>query len=266
MELETARALIALNTAFYRKNAQGFAATRSNPWPGWERVASLLKDSLEPGRAASILDLACGTMRFERFLAHALPDRHLSFYAVDNCATLATEDEPPVHTTFYDTDILGTLAERPPKAPEIASPNALDALPPCDLSCCFGFMHHVPGLELRAHVMRFLAEHTRPGGLVALSFWQFMNDERLARKASQAEQAAREHPENLEFAVNALEEGDHLLGWQESGSFRYCHHFTEEEIDRLVAMLPDGMVRELARYSDDGKSRELNRYVVLKRL
>lgn len=266
MELETARTLIALNTAFYRKNAQGFAATRSNPWPGWKRVVSLLKDSLEPGRAASILDLACGTMRFERFLAQALPDRRLSFYAVDNCAALATGDELPAHTTFYDADILGTLAGRLPNAREAASPSALDALPSCDLSCCFGFMHHVPGSELRTSVMRLLVEHTRPGGLIALSFWQFMNDEKLARKASQAEQAIREHPESLKLAVNALEEGDHLLGWQESGSFRYCHHFTEDEIDRLVAMLPTGAVRELSRYSNDGKSRKLNRYVVLQRL
>ncbi len=266
MELQTIRALIALNTAFYRKNAQGFAATRSNPWPGWERIASLLNDSLAAGRAASILDLACGTMRFERFLTHALPDRRLSFYAVDNCLALATGDEPPAQTTFYDVDILGTLAGSAPKAPGAATPNALDALPSCDFSCCFGFMHHVPGWELRASVMRFLVEHTRPGGLIALSFWQFMNDERLAHKASQAEQAAREHPENLTFAVDALEEGDHLLGWQETGTFRYCHHFTEEEIDALVAMLPVGMSRELARYSNDGKGRKLNRYVVLQRL
>ena len=70
----------------------------------------------------------------------------------------------------------------------------------------------------------------------------------------------------LESAVlDALEPGDHLLGWQDGTSLRYCHHFEEREIDQLIEALPAGTVRPFERYSADGRAGNLNRYVLLRR-
>lgn len=108
--------------------------------------------------------------------------------------------------------------------------SALRDIPPCDLCVSFGFLHHVPTFEARAAALRFLLSAARPGGIVAVSLWRFMDDAGLAEKAHAT------HAEALdELDLPLLDEGDYLLGWQgRSGAWRYCHHFDDAEIDALV--------------------------------
>ena len=136
-------------------------------------------------------------------------------------------------------------------------------IPKCDLAVCFGFMHHVPGFDMRASVLDAIVERTALGGVAIVSFWQFMRDERLARKALVADSAAREAAPSGTFP---LDENDHFLGWQSDPSpLRYCHHFDESEIDELVASVGTRAC-EVARYSADGGSGTLNRYLMLERV
>lgn len=263
------QALIALNTAFYREQAESFSSTRETPWPGWRRLIPFLRADMPEAEAAthapamSVLDVACGNLRFERFLTQELPAVRFRFHAIDNCSELAGGTRELPGLAFHELDILQQLLAQDEAA---VQPAPLDALPRCDLVGCFGFMHHVPSFGLRARLLRLLVERARPGGLIAVSFWQFMHDARLARKAVDAEQAARAHPELLAFNLRELDPGDHLLGWQDIEALRYCHHFEDEEIDRLIAALPAGTAREVCRYSADGRSGDLNRYVILQRL
>lgn len=264
MDTSVARQLIDLNTRFYRANAASFSATREAPWDGWRHIAvhaAACVDALAPGKPLKVLDLACGNMRLERFLATELPRAPFEFHAVDNCGELAAGLPLPAGVIYHDVDILEALL----RAPEmLKNPwgNFTDA---CALTCCFGFMHHVPSLELRVAVLRELVRRTAPGGIIAVSFWQFMHDERLALKAHGAEEAARERGLLAPAVLEAFEPGDHLLGWQDGTSLRYCHHFEEREIDRLIAALPAGTVRAFERYSADGRAGNLNRYVLLRR-
>ena len=136
----------------------------------------------------------------------------------------------------------------------------LAGIPACDLSCCFGFMHHVPSEDLRLAVIRALIASTAPGGTVVLSFWRFMDDERLAAKARAATERAR-----ATETAPALDGNDYLLGWQgDASALRYCHHFTEDEISALARGVAD-CAQEVERFSADGKSGALNRYLVLTR-
>ena len=84
----------------------------------------------------------------------------------------------PASVCFHRLDILSAALSRGTDALERLG------LAPCDGGCCFGFMHHVPGFRLRADIVRCLLGALRPGGIAALSFWQFMDDERLAAKAA----------------------------------------------------------------------------------
>ena len=246
MDMQEARRLSDITREFYRTVHASFSATRQSSWAGWERVAdvafpgdsgerasdSRLDDTTGCDRPFDVLDLACGNLRFERFLASRVPGARM--WAADICDELAevalADDLPEVHYQHVD------LA---------SDPDAVDA-PTCDLCVSFGFMHHLPTAEQRMAVLRTLVEHTRAGGFVAVSFWQFAHDERLRAKATPLE-----------------EPGDYLMGWQhEQGVHRYCHSFEEDEIDALVASLPAG-VREVERFSADGKSGNLNRYVIL---
>ena len=257
MDTTTAQALIALNNRFYRDNAASFSATRSAPWEGWKRLGSILREHGWVGATAPqtrlVFDMASGNLRFEHFLSTAFPSIDFEFHAVDNCAALAEHGQNDrIACRFRQCDILDTLVSSNAKIPEC---------PLCDLSVSFGFMHHVPSTGLRHRVLEALIERTRVSGLIALSFWQFMNDERLAAKAFRADRAL-----GMDFDISQLEPNDHFLGWQSDPSpLRYCHHFDECEIDELVASVGT-KVREVARYSSDGASGTLNRYLVLERL
>lgn len=57
---------------------------------------------------------------------------------------------------------------------------------------------------------------------------------------------------------------DYLLGWQDTqGLYRYCHHFDEPEIERLLAAVADS-AELVSRFEADGKTGNLNEYVVLR--
>lgn len=234
MDITQAQELNELNASFYRRVEASFSATRQHPWKGWERVRDhaihLLPHNLH------VLDLACGNLRFEKYLAPEFDSLHT--WAVDNCDELVHETSLP-NISFQHLDIIQTMLDGKELAAQIDAPL-------CDLAACFGFMHHVALPEHRQQVLRALVSHTRPGGIVAVSFWQFSRDLRILGKAEPLE-----------------DEGDYLLGWQnQSDAHRYCHNFSDGEIDALVASAaPQAYL--LDRFSADGKNDDLNCYVVL---
>jgi SAM-dependent methyltransferase len=296
-----------------------------------EAIPSLSREpqalSREP-QASSVLDLACGNLRFEAFLANALPKSDIVFYAVDSCDSLAS----PLHAGHCPSDVrmkdkthqvdsaypllhasldrandvrkkthrvdasssellLGhqqqgasNCEERnaqpvPRPVPSFTLPpvryqsldvmgtllrganlsDSLDA-PFCDLSVCFGFMHHVPQVRHREEVLEALIKHTRPGGFVVMSFWQFMENKAMAAKAQESHQAALACLPYL--GLRALDKGDYLLGWKGiPGEFRYCHSFSETEIDCLLESV-GGTASLVSRFASDGRSGALNTYLI----
>lgn len=268
MDDTLARQLAALTRQFYARTAPSFSATRQQPWDGWEQLWGRIAPLAEPhdlGRPLRVLDVGCGNLRFERFLAqHA--EGPVEAWGVDNCPALMAEGAAHAAAErgaagrlaahLVELDLAGALLDG-------AAPDALAArfgAPPADLAVAFGFLHHVPSAEARARLLRALVQAVRPGGLVAVSLWQFADDERLGPKAEQATTRARKL-----LGLPALPPGDYLLGWQDDPSiFRYCHSFAEAEVDGLArAATPEA--REVARFPADGKSGKLNRYLVLRR-
>ncbi len=273
MDNATAQNLIDLNTRFYAEHAASFSATRSAPWEGWRHVADIARDRFgDTPVSLRVFDLACGNLRFERFLAEQLPHASLHVTAIDNCPALAVGTDQLARVDYRSLDILTSLLAKSDHGSDgaIADPrtSALDTAFPhanCDLAVCFGFMHHVPGAELRRAVLSRLIDGVRPGGIVVVSFWQFMNDERIARKAARSLDLALAQPPFAGFASSSLEEGDHLLGWQaDDAAFRYCHHFSTTEIDQLAASVSP-LAAPIDTFSADGSNHSLNRYLVLQR-
>ena len=307
MTCATVRALCQLNTEFYKRNAASFSQTRTAPWEGWRRcmAACGFDDSDEAAlgqpenaqTADSVLDIACGNLRFEAFLANAYPHIDWSFFAVDNCEPLVASGQEDIAKKVHFTceDIVSNLLEGLPAA-EPANIPALAAATPFDLVVSFGFLHHIPSFDLRRQFLLEALSQVKPGGYLVVSFWQFLNDpakrakieqthaEALAFFASGAEARANDRDAldrgvgssssdnpNLSclkppaFFAGSLEPNDYFLGWKnEPGNYRYCHHFSNEEIDRIIAALaPHATVVES--FSADGKPGNLNRYVVFKR-
>lgn len=284
MDTKTAEILCKTTADFYRAQAASFSATRTAPWHGWVRCVDAMTKALGvAGRgvssdacaqfsavegsgcegavltgcaAFSVFDLACGNLRFERFLEETLPDTSLRIYAVDSCDELVVSaDGPSAPVTYESADIVGGLIEGLPLS-------CLHHAPQGDAAVSFGFLHHVPGEELRVRVLEGLIDAVRPGGCVAVSFWQFMNNPALAAKAEVTHAQACKA---LDIAPDALDEGDYLLGWKNvEGAWRYCHHFSDEEVGRLVAAISD-RARVIDSFEADGRTGAMNRYVVLQK-
>lgn len=206
--------------------------------------------------AARVLDVACGNLRFERYLLEEYPQISWEFTAVDGCAELVAAgvgdrgmDEA---TNIAIEDIADALLRG--QAPAAASPLHFD------LSVCFGFMHHLPTKGLREELLRSLVGATASRGLIALSLWRFAEEPGLERKARISTAEACNS-----LAVN-LDPGDYLLGWDgEEGSWRYCHSFSEEEISE-IGDFDREHIRLVDRFLSDGRGGELNAYLVFERL
>lgn len=266
MDDALARRLMTLTSQFYDHVAPSFSATRQHPWEGWARLwdeAAPLLAPCAPDRPLRAIDVGCGNLRFERFLEAKAPGAWEA-WCVDGCRALMGEGAASLVGTMggalpaalHELDVVEALLDGMGAAELACSFGA----PPADLAVAFGFLHHVPSAEARARLLRALVQAVRPGGLVAVSLWQFADDERLGPKAEQATTRARKL-----LGLPALPPGDYLLGWQDDPSiFRYCHSFAEVEVDGLArAATPEA--REVARFPADGKSGKLNRYLVLQR-
>ena len=180
MDFKTAHTLNALTSDFYGRCAASFAQTRTRPWRGWERCINAIPDALAKPEL-SILDLGCGTLRFEDFL-QANTRARLNIYAVDACPQLLGKDHD-VH--FIDMDIVSRLWDGTLRS-------CLRDVPECDMSCAFGLMHHIPGTQARQALLDAMVEKTKSQGYTIVSFWQFERDARLARKARETTQYALE--------------------------------------------------------------------------
>lgn len=313
------RKLNDLTSDFYAREAASFSATRQAPWHGWERVWKLITahdavqnpfpshaarvpddDTGDSGAPLTILDLGCGNLRFERFLAERT-NAPLRVTALDNCPDLASPEIGALSAAFphslrsssaasktKEEDASGQGANPPEKT--IVDLRALDIVESLldgtfadrlprnshDLAVAFGLMHHLPTFALRARVLEGLLGSLRPGGFAVVSFWQFLNDPRLAAKAATVTAEGR-----AAHRLPTFHENDFLLGWQHAeGVYRFCHHTPEDEIDALLAAIREPSApstsgrtppaplpfREIARFSADGKQENLNRYLILQRL
>ena len=244
MDRETVKILSELNGRFYAQNAKSFSQTRERPWTGWERVAERLSELAGVRGALKLLDVACGNMRFEKYLAQeGVPISEE--VAVDSCPELFDEE---IQSQFVNCDIVDALLSG-------RNLRGMCGFGPFDVVVCFGFMHHVPSFELRKQLLYELSSCVDSGGLVIISFWQFMNDARIAAKARPCASELEGH----------FEANDYLLGWQDSpDAVRFCHHFDDEEISALLATLPEE-TSVMERYCSDGRSIPLNAYIILQR-
>ncbi len=198
MDTKTAEILRTINNSFYQSVYPSFSNTRTHPWPGWAACLPFIEKSIQPsGQLVSVFDLACGNLRFEEYLAAAFPEQAIAFYAVDDCEGIVSGLSCAKSQDLEKTQVLSDQASTDvswnmkPNSCSVQFQN-LDVLkilhqglslsdrlsaPLCDLSVSFGFLHHVPMSEHREEVIRSLIRQTRSGGLVIVTFWQFVKNE-----------------------------------------------------------------------------------------
>lgn len=252
MDSRTRMQLRALNRRFYEKHALGFDASRDHAWPGWERLELRMpRDASAPMR---VLDVGCGNARFARTLHERLGDRFRYTGVDENAALLERARDALADMTSVDAQLIRA---------DVLDRVAGDTLPhgPFDLVVAFGLLHHVPGFEDRRSLLRALAGRLGDRGMLVVTAWQFADRTRFEKHlVPWSEQATAVDPP---IDTAQLEEGDHLLSFDgDRTALRYCHHCSERELDRLAAALP---LTPRPRFSADGRSGDLNRYLIFDR-
>ena len=224
MDTPTIRKLIDLDCRFYEEQAESFSQTREKPWDGWQRVLAHVRRAAQPTTPYRILDVGCGNMRFERFLFSEMPQHDLEFTCIDACGQLAGS----MHgVRFLERDAIRCLTD---------GESFIDAdNGPFDLVVAFGIAHHVPSFSLRKRFIDALGASCSPQGAVVVSFWQFANDGTKRERALKTTASGLDLLKGDQGESLSLDDGDYLLGWNGlPGVYRYCHSFSDEEIERLL--------------------------------
>lgn len=243
MNHETVKKLNQLNLDFYNKTGEYFDRSRKYFWSGWER---LIKN--EELRIKNVLDLGCGNGRFYEFLEKNLGNEFEYLGLDSNEYLLEVARDCYESIQFEDYDLIEDLLE---DKKELESFNSEP-----DFIVLFGVMHHIPSFDMRKKLVKKLADILTKDGVLVVSLWNFLDDSRIKNKTKDWA--------SIGVLVGEVEENDYILGWDRGvEAFRYCHYFNEEEINLLVE---ESGLKVVDKFKADGKSGELNTYLVLKKV
>lgn len=240
MRVEIIQKLNKINLDFYNTTSEYFDRSRKYSWEGWERLINNYEL-----RINNVLDLGCGNGRFYEFLEKNLSN-DFEYFGVDSNEYLlrvALESYSKDNAEFEHLDFISDLIS----GKEIKFDKKFD------LIVLFGVMHHIPSYALRLGIVKKLKSFLTPNGALVLSLWNFLDDERIKNKI--------ESWESVEIDQSELEQNDYLLGWDRGvKALRYCHYFSEDEIEKLVK---DSGLKLKDKFKAEGKLNNLNTYLVL---
>ena len=231
--------LLAVNQIFYTELARPFADSRSTRQTGLQQVVRSLNG------VRSLLDVGCGNGRLAQAVDEAgLTLRYTGVDASDALLAIAAQYAGAlsnVTATFLQVDI--SRDDWASKVP--ASDYEAIAL--------LAVLHHIPGWERRVALLRALRGLLAADGMIIVSVWQFLNEERLRRKIVPWQEVGLHESD--------LEPGDYLLDWHRGGSgLRYCHLVDESELSALAGAA--GLAVSDLFYAD-GAGENLNLFAVL---
>ena len=251
MDKTVVQKLFDINGQFYQDYGEAFAETRRRIQPGVRRI---LNEQIHDG---SWLDLGCGSGALsvnwvEQGLSGLYEGLDFSpvLIAAARKASQSYSFTPEQRVLFNEVNL---SAENWTQA---------CSLPYYDGVMMFAALHHIPGAETRARLLRQIAGLLPVGGCFIHSEWQFNKNPKLV---------ARIQPWSLVgLADEELETGDTLLDWRhllpgqtDKPGLRYVHLFTRNELETLAATSGFQMMSE---FQSDGASGDLSLYQVWQRI
>lgn len=214
VDAELVNRLLTLNREFYARFGSDFSETRSSARLNLNPLAAYLADGIK------LLDLGCGNGRLAQALDIA--GYHIAYMGLDSSPALV---EIAKSRGAKLKNVRATVREADLAAPDWIDAVAEDA--PFDIVVALAVLHHLPGYELRRAVLDNIRLILKPDGVLVMSNWQFMHNERLRKKIVPWE--------NIGVDARGLEEGDALLDWKRGGlGYRYCHQLTIAEVEALA--------------------------------
>jgi tRNA (uracil-5-)-methyltransferase TRM9 len=260
MKPELIERLNQINREFYCKFAQSFSQTRPASARELERILPYIADG------ARVLDIGCGNGRVAALLGRHR--RAVTYIGIDSSTEQISNIKSQISkgwtTTFLLADItqpdwtrpLSLLKTREPseegRRPGSA-PNKAERMGDFDCVLMLAVLHHIPGSDVRARIMRQVRELLALQGRIVISTWQFLDNERMRKKIVPWS--------SVEIDEQELEPGDTLLNWKRGGTgLRYCHWIGQDELGLLAAQV-DLKIMEM--FHAGGREGDLSLYAVL---
>jgi tRNA (uracil-5-)-methyltransferase TRM9 len=252
MKPELIERLYQINRTFYSTFATSFSETRESA-----RELEVILPYIADG--ARVLDLGCGNGRVAKLVARHRRD--VAYVGVDASAELVARGKmqdarEAEGAAFFVADI--------------AQPEWIDSLPlsgalgptgkglgmgEFDCVLLLAVLHHIPGSDVRARILRQARELVAPQGRIVVSAWQFMDNKRMRKKIVPWSVAGIDERE--------LEPGDALLNWKRDGEgVRYCHWIGQDEMRALAAQVGLSIVET---FRAGGREGNLSLYAILSR-
>ena len=155
MDRGIAEKLLALNRKFYATFARPFAASRPVSDPALTSILPYIP------QCARVLDVGCGNGRLARLLDRERPG--VTYLGVDAVPALVGVARAQV------TRLTAISAEF--RVADVAQPGWVGSLTDASFDCAvaLAILHHIPGFDLRAQVLRDVASVVALDGCVVLS-------------------------------------------------------------------------------------------------
>jgi tRNA (uracil-5-)-methyltransferase TRM9 len=264
MKKSSVQTLNTLNQTFYDQVAESFDDSREYFWPGWEKLLKPLQTlaAQKNNQPLSVLDIGCGNGRFAQWLdSHAV---HANYTGLDtNSFLLRTAQEKnqnltTVKTTFSQVDVVEKILNNQVFT-DSNSNTTISATKTFDVIVCFGVLHHVPGKENRAGLIKLCQSHLTTNGLLAVATWDFATIPNLMSRSQKLSQST---------LIPDPEPNDYLLDWKRQNkqdknspqrSQRYCHLISAQETESWWSGTGLNLVLH---YTADGPQNASNRYFI----
>ena len=223
MQTATQEKLLSINRQFYQTFGPAFSQTRRRLQQGvWLVLDEIPKEG-------NWLDLGCGNGQLASEWMRQR--RKGSYTGLDFSAALLEEAARAVSCELATAELEIRLLPGDLCDPAWSQPLAGQTF---DGILAFAVLHHLPGADVRKHVVQTVSSLLPPGGLFIHSNWQFQNSPRLMERVQPWEAVG--------LTDGDVEPGDTLLDWRytlpgqpDLVGLRYVHLFGRAELADLAS-------------------------------
>jgi len=227
-----------INRTFYSTFATSFSETRESA-----RELEVILPYIADG--ARVLDLGCGNGRVAKLVERHRRD--VAYLGVDSSADLIAKCKmQDAGRKLQGAEFLVADMVEPDWTRKLTGA-------PFGRVLLLAVLHHIPGGDVRARILRQARDLLAPQGRIVVSTWQFMDNERMRKKIVPWSVVGIDERE--------LEVADALLNWKRGGEgLRYCHWIGEDEMRELAARAGLNVVEM---FRAGGREGDLSLYAIM---